>query len=208
MPPGRTRSAAARSSSSWSSGSGCARQRRSGRAASTPRPEHGASTSARSKPARSAGSARPSAWTTRTFRAPSRLTFSSSSRARASFTSTATTSPASIVAFPPGAAQRSSMRSPGCAPTQRPASWEPRLCGQTRPSASASSSTRCDAPRAGNVRRLAFDLAANEADDGLRRLVLRAHQRERPLLAEIAPPDVPDPVRVRMLQRPLGQRVE
>ena len=40
------------------------RQRRSGREARTPSPEQGASTSARSKPVRSAGSARPSAWTT------------------------------------------------------------------------------------------------------------------------------------------------
>ena len=72
MPPGRTRSAAACRSSSWSSGSGCERQRRSGRAASTPSPEHGASTSARSKPVSSGGSSRPSAQTTVTFVAPSR----------------------------------------------------------------------------------------------------------------------------------------
>ena len=72
MPPGRTRAAAACSSSSWSSGSGCERQRRSGRAARTPSPEQGASTSARSKPVSSAGSARPSAQTTWTFVAPSR----------------------------------------------------------------------------------------------------------------------------------------
>ena len=65
MPPGFVRSAAARSSSSWSSGSGRARQRRSGRRASTPRPEHGASTIARSKPLSS--SSRASTLTTRTF---------------------------------------------------------------------------------------------------------------------------------------------
>ena len=46
---------------------------------------------------------------------------------RPSFASTATTSPASIVAFPPGAAQRSSTRSPDREPTQWPASWEPML---------------------------------------------------------------------------------
>ena len=63
-------------------------------------------------------------------------------------TSTATTSPASIVALPPGAAQRSSTRSPATAPTARPASWEPALCGHTRPSANAVSSTcsTCQAP--------------------------------------------------------------
>ena len=59
VPPGRTRAAAARTSASWSSGSGSARQRRSGRPASTPIPEHGASTSARSKPTSSSGSAEP-----------------------------------------------------------------------------------------------------------------------------------------------------
>jgi hypothetical protein len=37
--------------------------------------------------------------------------------------------PASIVAFPPGAAQRSRTRSPSCEPTTSPASCEPRLCG-------------------------------------------------------------------------------
>ena len=59
MPPGRTRSAAERSSASCSSGSGFARQRRSGRCDMTPRPEHGASTSARSKPSRLGGQLRP-----------------------------------------------------------------------------------------------------------------------------------------------------
>ena len=93
VPPAFTRAAAARSRSSWSSGRGSARQRRSGRAFRTPSPEHGASTSARSKSTSSSGSARPSATTTRTFFAPTRRTASSSSRARASFTSTATTSP-------------------------------------------------------------------------------------------------------------------
>ena len=142
MPPGRTRERAARRSSSWSSCSGSARQRRSGREASTPSPEHGASTSARSKPSRSGGRSRPSARTTRTSVAPNRLTVFSSRSARASSTSTATTSPASIVALPPGAAQRSSVRSPGRAPTAWPTSCEARLCGQTRPAATASSSTR------------------------------------------------------------------
>ena len=83
-----------------------------------------------------------SALTTVTLSAPSRRQFSSSSRARPGWSSTATTSPSSCVALPPGAAQRSSVRSPGCEPTARPASCEPRLCGQIRPAASASSSTR------------------------------------------------------------------
>ena len=142
MPPGRTRSAAARSSSSWSSGSGSARQRRSGRPASTPRPEHGASTSARSKPSSSGGSAVPSASTTVTSARPILARFSRSSRARAGSISTAVTSPRSCPVLPPGAAQRSSTRSPSCEPTQRPASCEPRLCGQVLPSATSASSTR------------------------------------------------------------------
>ena len=59
-----------------------ARQRRSGRWLSTPRPEQGASTSARSKRSSSGGRRRPSATTTRTSVAPSRRAVSSSSRAR------------------------------------------------------------------------------------------------------------------------------
>ena len=60
-----------------------------------------------------------------TFVAPSSSTFACSSRARPSCFSTATTSPASCVALPPGAAQRSSVRSPSRAPTASPASCEP-----------------------------------------------------------------------------------
>ena len=40
------------------------------------------------------------------------------------------------------------------------------------------------------------------------RLVLGPHQRQRGLLAEVAPPDVPDPVRVGVLERTLGERRE
>ena len=46
------------------------------------------------------------------------------------------------IALPPGAAQRSSVRSPSREPTASPASAEPRLCGQMRPSFSAAASTR------------------------------------------------------------------
>ncbi len=68
VPPRRVRSAAASSSSCWSPGSGCERQRRSGRRARTPRPEQGASTSARSKPL--SASSRTSVLTTRTLADP------------------------------------------------------------------------------------------------------------------------------------------
>ncbi len=163
-----------------------------------PSPEHGASTSARSNPLSSGGSARPSAQTTETFVAPSRRTFSSSSRARPGCFSTATTSPASIVAFPPGAAHRSSVRSPSREPTARPASCDPRLCGQTRPSASAGSSIRVDAVRVRDVRRVAVDLAADEPHDRLRRIVLGAHERECVLFPPLPPPGLGDPVGIGM----------
>ena len=43
------------------------------------------------------------------------------------------------------------------------------------------------------------------SDHDGRRLVLGAHQRQRALLAEVAPPHVPDPVRIGVLERPLRQ---
>ena len=116
-------------------GAGVPRQRRSGRRPSTPSPEQGASTSARSNPL--SASSRTSALTTWTFDAPSRRTFSASSRARPGWSSTAVTSPRSIVALPPGAAQASSTRSPSREPTTSAASCEPRLCGQMPPLARA-----------------------------------------------------------------------
>ena len=62
-----------------------------------------------------------------------------------------------------------------------------------------------DAVGAGNVGRLAVDLAANEPDDGLGRLVLRAHERQCVVAAEVALPHLRNPVRVRELERPLRQ---
>ena len=54
-----------------------------------------------------------------------------------------------------------------------------------------------------------FDLAglpAVQADDAFRRLVLRAHQRERFLLAELLPPQLGDPVGIGVLER-RGMRI-
>src|SRR5207245_10239607 len=65
-----------------------------------------------------------------------------------------------------------------------------------------------DAVRARDVRRLTRWVAAHETYDRLRRLVLRAHQRERVLRAEVAHPHVGDPFRVRVLERSFGKRVE
>ena len=197
MPPGLVRSAAARSSSSCSSGSGCARQRRSGRRASTPSPEHGASTSARSKPRSS--SSRTSALTTRTFgpsaRRPSR------SRARPAMQldrgdlavqhrRLAAGRRAGVehaLAFLRADDERGELRRRGssaaCAPSRR------RARRTYAPGTSVGSPTGS---------------AARTSSCG--RLVLRAHQRERVLRAEVARPDLGDPVGIRLLDRTFRQR--
>ena len=106
------------------------------------------------------------------------------------------------MAFPPGAAHRSSVRSSARAPTTSPTSWDAALCGQIRPSARAPSSIRstCHAPGTSASGR-ALDLAAQEADDDVARLVQRAHQREGTFSTQVAPPRLGDPVRVGVLQR-------
>src|SRR5581483_914783 len=63
-----------------------------------------------------------------------------------------------------------------------------------------------DAVRARNVRRLADGLCGT--DDELARLVLRPCQRDRLVEAPVAPPHVEDPVRVRLLERALRQRLD
>jgi hypothetical protein len=55
-----------------------------------------------------------------------------------------------------------------------------------------------------HVRRLADGLGGMHLQGG--RLVLRLHQVERGLRAEIAGPDLGDPIRVRLLDRPFRQR--
>ena len=67
-----------------------------------------------------------------------------------------------------------------------------------------------DAVRAGKVGRLGAGrrVALDEADDRLERLVHRPHQRERVGGAEVAHPDVVDPVGIGLLQRAVGQAVE
>ncbi len=57
-------------------------------------------------------------------------------------------------------------------------------------------------PGTGDLRiRGSLDLAADESDDPLRGLVLGAHERERVLPAEVAPPHLGYPVGIRVLQR-------
>ena len=200
MPPDLVRSAAAWISSICRPGSAVARQRRSGRRARTPRPEHGASTSARSNS--DSFSSRTSVLTTRTFLTPRRWTFCSSSRARPRCSSTAVTCPRSIVAFAPGAAQASRILSPSREPTASAASCEPRLC-QTRVSSSPSILPALEPVGARNVGRLAD--RHRRADDELGRFVLCSHQCERLVLAEVPDPRLVDPVGVRLRERPRRQ---
>ncbi len=141
--------------------------------------------------------------TTRTFAAPSRCAFSSSSRARPRWSSTAVTSPWSIVAFAPGAAQASRIRSPSREPSASAASCEPRLCQITRP-AGSSRSPALEAVGTRHVGRLPD--RDGGADDELRRLVLRAHQRERLVGPEVAHPDGVDPVGVGLGERARRER--
>src|SRR5579884_1904299 len=61
-----------------------------------------------------------------------------------------------------------------------------------------------DDVRAGDVRRLADRLRRVHLERG--RAVLRAHQLEGGVATQVAPPDVGDPVGVRELERPVGER--
>ena len=57
---------------------------------------------------------------------------------------------------------------------------------------------------AGHVGRLADRLVRAHLER--RRLVLRAHQRQRSVEPEVAPPDIEDPIGVGVLDRPFGER--
>ena len=61
---------------------------------------------------------------------------------------------------------------------------------------------------AGDVGRFALELAPDQPDDRLRRLVLRPHQGECLLPPEIACPDLLDPVGIRVFEPALRQRLE
>ena len=111
---------------------------------------------------------------------------------------------ASWVALPPGAAQRSSIRSPSRAPTQSPASADPRLWGQIRPSARAA--RRCGRPRRRSecLFRPRPGRRPDEPDNEVAARSAPASERAR-----LPRPDPgatrPDPVRIRVLERPLRQ---
>ena len=101
--------------------------------AGRPRPEHGASTSTRSNDPGRNGGRRPSATTTGTrVGGPVRPALPATSPARAGADvgghHARRPSPASAVALPPGAAQRSATRSPGRGPDQAATHCEARSC--------------------------------------------------------------------------------
>ena len=106
------------------------------------------------------------------------------------------------------------MRSPSLAPTASPTSCEAALCGQMPALGQRHLVHSLDVPGAGDDRiGRAVDLAAHEAHHRPSRLVRRAHERERVLGAEVAPPRLRDPVRIRVLECGLrrcrlGQLVE
>ena len=81
----------------------------------------------------------------------------------------------------------------------RPAALRPNAAFLERPVVDP-----VDAVRAGHIGRLARRVAPHQPDHGFGRLVLRAHQCERRLLAEVAAPRVVDPVGVRVLERSSG----
>ena len=192
MPPGLTRSAATRSSSSWSSGSGSRAPAQVGPAR---RARRGPSTARRRARGRSR-SARPaarvaSALTTVTLSAPSRRQFSSSSRARPGWSSTATTSPASCVALPPGRGAEVERALALARADDEPGELR---AAALRPDQPRRERLLVDALDVQRVRQIRIGppvdvagLAAVEPHDALRRLVLRAHQRERVVAAELAP---------------------
>ena len=199
MPPGRTRSAAARSSASWSSGSGSPRQRRSGRELRTPSPEHGASTSARSKPPRPSGSSRASAFTTVRRRAePPRVLLQLARPARVLLDR-------DHLRAGRGELRRLARRAPrrgrGSA---RPAARRPRPRRAASPGSAARRSR--SATHSGGIASTTLR-PLRRAHGRLRRLVLGPHERARVLGAELAPPRLRDPVGIGVHERRGGRRL-
>ena len=121
------------------------------------------------------------------------------SRPRPGCSSTAVTSPCSIAVLPPGAAQASRIRSPGCEPTTS--------ASELRRAAHRPHPRRIDPLHhvgARDVGGLADGLGGTYLER--RGLVLGTHQRERLVSPEVALPDLRDPVGIRELERPFGQR--
>ena len=186
-----------------------ARQRRSGRAASTPSPEQGASTSARSKPSSSGGRSSPSASTTRDVRRRwRRRTFSSQlarppgmhldgghlARELRRLPARRGAQVEHALALARADGERRELRAAALRPDRGPPRAPARRPGRR--------ARRPGSPRPARPR----SRRATSAHDRLGRLVLRPHQRERLVRAEVAPPDLRDPVGVRVPERRLGGR--
>ena len=199
MPPGRTRSTATRRSSSCSSGSGSPRQRRSGRELRTPSPEHGASTSARSKPPRSSGSSRASAFTTVERRAePLRVRLQLARPARVLLDRDHL-----------GAGGRELRRLAARAPRRGRASRSPGTRADRRPRELRAAALRPGVAALEPLRRDRVDDLGplRRAHGRLGRLVLRPHERPRVVGPELAPPGLRDPVGIGVHERGSGRRL-
>ena len=165
-----------------------------------------------------AGGAAASPTTTSTLVAPIRVAISVERRGPRRARSTATISPsppisaARWVVLPPGAAHRSSTRSPGCGSTTRATSIDAARLRQDRAAARTARSRRRRtgprgrAPRAARGRAVARQLppASVDRDErvdaqrALGRLVVGGQQRARLVGAEPVPPQLDDPQRVRV----------
>ena len=206
VPPGRTRAAAACSSSSWSSGSGCERQRRSGPAAINAEPR------ARRVDERSIEVAQ--------LRGERTAVCVDDTDIRGAETVDVLLELAGtrLVRLDRGhracehrrLATGSGAQVEGAFALLRADDEAGKLRASTlRPDFSFLQGFLVDARdlvRAGDVGPLSVrDRSPDMPDHRRRRLVLRPHQRQRRFLAEVAPPDVPHPVRVGVLERPLRQ---
>ncbi len=203
--------------------SGETRQRKSARACSVPRPEHGGSTSTRSNTAPSGRGLAASPSSTRTLLACRRFAVCCSRLARVWLRSTASTVPsppisaARCVVLPPGAAHRSSTRSPACGASARATSIAARDCASERSGAPQRRAVRVERPieheRLGNLRvavrrdRCLQQLLRQRvrlADERVRAqrelawLVVAGQQRARVRGAELLPPQPHDPLRMRV----------
>ena len=148
--------------------------------------------------------------------APMRAAVRRSASARPGWRSTATSSPdpsisaARWVVLPPGAAHRSSTRSPGRGASSRATVIDARDCGMKLPrshsgEANASNGPSSTSPsgrpgagcdRDGQARRQLGRVGAQRVDaqGGLGRLVVRGHQRARGVRAQRLPPQRGDPL--------------
>ena len=161
-------------------------------------------------------------------RRPSARAVRRSASARPGWRSTATTAPVSSISaarwvvLPPGAAQRSSTRSPGRGPTMRATAIAARDCGMKRPAcqsgeskaSNGASSTRPSGRPGRGMRgdrelgREGGRVAAQRvgAQRGLGGLVVGGHERARGVGPERVEPERGDPLGMGVAQGGLGRR--